>query len=93
MSGGAGGAEAPEERWAEIHHRGSLICEARFERDRWLLVKPPAHFLERAPLEVDAKELGSGRAFRAQLESELGLLYVREIEAPPRLDDGRPQIR
>lgn len=67
--------------WAEVFHRGSLVCEAHYEKDRWLLVAPPAHFLEELPVVVDVREMLTDRVFPAQVEQEFGDVYVREVVA------------
>jgi hypothetical protein len=72
--------EEPFFPWAEIHYRGSLVCEARWEERRWQLIKPPPHFLEQLPIVVEVREMVSERSFPAQIESEFGLYFAREVE-------------
>lgn len=71
----------PAYPFAEVFYRGSLVCEARYERDRWLLVAAPEHFLEALPVVVDVREMVTERLFPAQVEQEFGDVYVREVAA------------
>lgn len=67
--------------FAEVFYRGSLVCEARYERDRWLLLAAPERFLEALPVVVDVREMVTDRLFPAQVEQEFGAVYVREVAA------------
>jgi hypothetical protein len=74
--------DGPLYDWAEVHYGGSLICEARWEEERWRLLAPPESFLEQLPMVVELKEMIVDRTFPAQIEEEFGLVYAREIPAP-----------